>query len=178
MTHIIGSKPQQRIFSKDELLYDPKIRDAMAVGNSISSIKKHKRLTKIGFTNGKFRVLTPAHCVFLTLCRTKCDILIVGINSDYSLRLLKNPAKFTTSERAFGLASLAPVNYVVPFDEETPYLTISKIQPDIVFKGPDYKEDEVVSAGIPVEIIEHPFDIHVSDILNKKKDKYFDLSGT
>ena len=175
MTHIIGAGPAQRTLSKAELLYDPKIRDAMSVGNAISALKRYKTLTKIGFTNGKFRVLTPAHCVFLTLCRTKCDILVVGLNSDYSLRLLEQPAKFTTTERAFGLASLGPVNYVVPFDEETPYLTISKIQPDMIFKGPDYKKEDVVNAGIPVEIIEHPFDLHVSDIVGGKT--YFDLSG-
>ena len=173
MTVVIGAKGEKSTPSKEELLYDPQIRNAMSVGNAIQALKKHKRLTKIGFTNGKFRVLTPAHCVFLTLCRTQCDILVVGVNSDYSLRLLEQPAQFTTQERAFALASLAPVNYVVPFDEETPYLAISTIRPDVVFKGPDYNAEDVVCAGVPVEIIQHPFDTHVSDIMGEKK--YFNL---
>ncbi len=171
---IIGAP---RTFSKTELLYDPCIRDSMAAGNAIQLLKRQKRLITIGFTNGTFKVLTPAHCVFLTLCRTKCDILVVGVNSDYSLRLLERESPFTTQERAFALATLAPVDYVVPFDEETPYLCISKVGADVIFKGPDYKKEDVVNNGIKVEIIDHPFNIHTSDILKSKNSisKYFDL---
>lgn len=167
----------QRIPTKSELLYDPKIRSAHSIGDALQNIRKTNHSMKIGFTNGKFRTLTPSHCVFLSLCKTKCDLLIVGVNSDYSLRLNKSSSKFTGQERAFSLASLSVVDYVCVFDEETPHLAITDIQPDVVFKGPDYKGKEVVSCGKPVEIIEHPFDVHVSDIEEspRPQTKFFKL---
>jgi bifunctional ADP-heptose synthase (sugar kinase/adenylyltransferase) len=62
------------------------------------------------------------------------------------------------------------------FDEETPYKCISEVDPDVVFKGTDYKGKDVVSAGKQVEIIEIPFPIHTSDIIKEKgKTKYFNL---
>ena len=179
MVHILqGAK---KLPTKAELLYDPKIRDSFSLGNSIQSLRKTKPGIKIGFANGTFKVLTPAHCVFLTLCRTKCDLLVVGVNSDYSLRLNGKKSPFDAKERAFALASLHPVDYVSIFDEETPALCIANIDADLVFKGPDYKKDEVVAAGKEVEIIEHPFNIHTSDIMDTKikessgKYKYFDV---
>lgn len=165
----------QKMPTKSELLYDPKIRSPHSLGNALQAIKQTKHGLKVGFTNGKFRTLTPAHCVFLSLCKTKCDILIVGVNSDYSLRLNGSESKFTGQERAFALASLSFVDYVCLFDEETPNLAITDIQPSCVFKGYDYEGKEVVSAGKPVEIIQHPFNVHVSDIENKNKTKFFKL---
>jgi len=166
------------IRKKEEFLLDPKIRESFQLGNSIQGLKKRNPVIKIGFTNGKFRTITPSHCVFLSLCKTKCDILVVGLNSDYSLRLLNSQSKFDTKERAFALASLIPVDYVTVFDQDTPHLCISSINPDIVFKGPDYKPNEVVSSGKPVEIINHPFDIHVSDLEDKETPKkYFNIEG-
>jgi D-beta-D-heptose 7-phosphate kinase/D-beta-D-heptose 1-phosphate adenosyltransferase len=167
----------KKLPTKSELLYDPKIRSPHSLGNALSAIRQTNHRLKVGFTNGKFRTLTPSHCVFLSLAKTKCDILIVGVNSDYSLRLNKAESKFSGQERAFALASLSFVDYVCLFDEENPYLAITDIQPDLVFKGPDYKDKQVVSAGKPVEIIEHPFDIHVSDLENKQSasNKFFKL---
>lgn len=175
MSLLINQGKQIKALSKQDYLYDPKIRDSVSLGNAIQVLKKNNPRIKIGYTNGKFRTLTPAHCVFLSLCKTKCDILIVGLNSDYSLRLLKQESKFSTSERAFALATLSVVDYVCSFDEENPYLSISSVSPDVVFKGPDYKKEDVVSAGKDVEIIEHPFDIHVSDLENKSQNKYFNI---
>lgn len=163
--------------SKKELLTDPTIREAFSLGNSIQMLKRRNPRTKIGFTNGKFRALTPAHCVFLSLCKTKCDILIVAVNSDYSLRMLGKTSKFSSQERAFSLATLAVVDYVTIFNEETPALCISSINPDVIFKGPDYKPSEVVSSGKAVEIIQHPFNVHVSDLEGSSdSSSFFDIS--
>lgn len=174
MVQIIGSATGP---SKEELLYDPKVRGSLSIGNSLQILKRRNPLMKVGFTNGCWRTLTPAHCVFLSLCRSRCDLLVVGMNSDYSLRLLGRESPFTDKERAFMLASLSIVDYVTVFDEETPSLCISNISPSFVFKGPDYKKEDVVSApGIPVEIINHPFDVHASDILkSKSQNKFFKL---
>ena len=169
------TKPEGSL-SKSELLMDPCIRDSFSLGNSIQLLKRRNPQTKIGFANGKFRVLTPAHCVFLSLCKTKCDILIAAVNGDYSLRLLGKKSSFSSQERAFALATLSVVDYVTIFDEETPALCISNINPDVIFKGPDYKKEEVVSAGKEVEIIQHPFDLHVSDIEGSKSNSFFDVS--
>lgn len=167
----------QRIPTKSELLYDPKIRSAHSLGNALQTIKQTNNRLNVGFTNGTFKVLTPSHCVFLSLCKTKCDLLVVGVNSDYSLRLLGKKSPFTAQERAFAIASLSVVDYVCIFDEENPYLAITDIQPSKIFKGPDYKGKEVVSAGKPVEIIEHPFNIHTSDIMQTETSspKFFKL---
>lgn len=157
---------------KEDYLYDARILPALKVGAAIQLMKRYNPLAKIGFTNGTFKILTPAHCVFLSLCKSKCDLLIVGINSDYSLKLLNREAPFSTQERAFAVASIVGVDYVCPFDEETPGVIINQLAPSVIFKGYDYKDKEVVSGGFPVEIIEHPFNVHTSDIL-KSKDETF-----
>lgn len=179
MVDILKKEEDKKIIpapgSRAEMLYDPKERPAWSIGQAVQSAKKRNPNLRIGFTNGKFRVLHPAHCIFLTLCRSRCDILVVGINSDYSLRLLGTKSEFDAKERAFALGSLNSVDYVTIFDEETPHLTISSINPDVVFKGPDYAKTEVISAGKPVEILQHPFDVHASD-LNQPTYKFFDLS--
>lgn len=184
MSYIIGSSTQEKekTFvpcnrSPAELLWDPKIRDPWSVGQALDLLKRDHPQTRIGFTNGTFKLLTPAHSVFLNLCKTRCDILVVGLNSDYSLRLLKKKSPFSDKERAFMLSQYEVVNYVCLFDEETPADLILKLGVDVVFKGYDYKDQEVVSAGKSVEILDHPFSVHTSDILKTKdsKFKYFQV---
>ena len=181
MSYIIGSsgakEDKQTIIhcshSKEQLLYDPKIRDPWSIGQALDVLKKEQPQTRIGFTNGTFKVLTPAHAVFLARCKTRCNLLIVGLNSDYSLRLLNKNSPFSDKERAFLLAQQEAVNYISFFDEENPAALIYKLNPDIVFKGYDYKNKDVISAGKPVEIIEHPFDLHTSDIFTNQKSSGF-----
>lgn len=153
---------------KSELLYDPKIRSSIALGNSIQSIKRRDPTIKIGFANGKYRFLHTGHCVFLKLCKTQCDILIVAVNSDYSLRVLKQPSIHKDNERMFSLACLSYVDYVTMFDEDDPYACITKVTPDIIFKGPDYKNQEVVCAGKEVVVIDMPDFPHCKDLENIK----------
>jgi D-beta-D-heptose 7-phosphate kinase/D-beta-D-heptose 1-phosphate adenosyltransferase len=105
---------------------------------------------RIGFTNGCFDLLHPGHVHLLEQARAACDRLIVGLNSDSSVRRLKGPTRPVQPEaaRAAVLASLASVDLVSVFDEDTPVELIQAIQPDLLVKGSDYTEDTVVGAEL------------------------------
>ena len=105
---------------------------------------------KIVFTNGVFDLLHPGHVRYLQYARTLGDALIVGINSDRSVRTVKGPDRPITpeAERAEILAALACVDAVAIFDEETPYEIISAIAPDVLVKGADWAENAIVGRDI------------------------------
>jgi rfaE bifunctional protein nucleotidyltransferase chain/domain len=98
------------------------------------------------FTNGVFDILHPGHVRYLQDARALGDALIVAVNSDRSVRANKGPERPINSEteRAELLASLACVDAVVIFDEDTPHEIISRIQPDVLVKGADWAEDAIV----------------------------------
>jgi D-beta-D-heptose 7-phosphate kinase/D-beta-D-heptose 1-phosphate adenosyltransferase len=101
---------------------------------------------RVGFTNGCFDLLHPGHVHLLEQCRAMCDRLIVGMNSDASVKRLKGPARPAQQEaaRAAVLASLASVDLVCLFEEDTPLDILSQIKPDLLVKGADYTVDQVV----------------------------------
>ncbi len=103
---------------------------------------------RVGFTNGCFDLLHPGHVHLLEQARAGCDRLIVGINADSSVRRLKGPTRPVQPEaaRAAVLASLASVDLVVIFEEDTPLDLLSVIRPDVLVKGADYTHDTVVGA--------------------------------
>jgi D-beta-D-heptose 7-phosphate kinase/D-beta-D-heptose 1-phosphate adenosyltransferase len=103
---------------------------------------------RVGFTNGCFDLLHPGHVHLLEQCRAACDRLIVGINADASVRRLKGASRPVQSEaaRAAVLASLASVDLVVIFEEDTPLDLLSMIRPDVLIKGSDYTRETVVGA--------------------------------
>ncbi len=105
---------------------------------------------KIGFTNGVFDLLHPGHVSLLAQARAQCDRLVVGLNSDASVKRLKGPARPIQAEtaRAVVLASLGHVDAVVIFAEDTPLGLIEAIRPDVLVKGADYKLAEVVGAEV------------------------------
>ena len=105
---------------------------------------------KVGFTNGCFDLLHPGHVSLLSQARAACDRLVVGLNSDASVRRLKGPGRPVQNEqaRAAVLASIASVDLVVLFDEDTPLALIGELRPDVLVKGADYRLDEVVGADI------------------------------
>jgi D-beta-D-heptose 7-phosphate kinase / D-beta-D-heptose 1-phosphate adenosyltransferase len=105
---------------------------------------------KIGFTNGVFDLLHPGHISLLQQARAACDRLIVGLNSDASTSRLKGPGRPVNPESARGavLASVAAVDVVVMFEEDTPLNLITAIKPDVLVKGADYRLDQVVGAEI------------------------------
>ena len=101
---------------------------------------------KIVFTNGCFDILHVGHVKYLQIAKSFGDILIVGLNSDQSVRRLKGSDRpvNTQEDRAYILAALESVDYVVIFDEDTPYELIKMIEPDTLVKGGDYQDKEVV----------------------------------
>jgi D-beta-D-heptose 7-phosphate kinase/D-beta-D-heptose 1-phosphate adenosyltransferase len=103
---------------------------------------------KVGFTNGCFDLLHPGHVHLLEQCRAMCDRLIVGMNSDDSVKRLKGPSRPAQPEaaRAAVLASLASVDLVCMFEDDTPLNTLTLIKPDLLIKGADYTRDTVVGA--------------------------------
>ena len=104
----------------------------------------------VGFTNGCFDLLHPGHISLLSQARAVCDRLIVGLNTDASVRKLKGEGRPVNSEmaRAVVLTALATVDAVVLFDEDTPLKLIEAIKPDVLVKGADYKIEAVVGADV------------------------------
>jgi D-beta-D-heptose 7-phosphate kinase/D-beta-D-heptose 1-phosphate adenosyltransferase len=105
---------------------------------------------RIGFTNGCFDLLHPGHVSLLQQPRAACDRLVVGLNSDTSIRRLKGETRPVQPElaRATVLASLASVSMVVVFEEDTPETLIRTLRPDVLVKGADYTIDRVVGADL------------------------------
>lgn len=116
----------------------------------LNNFRKDNAQKKIVFTNGCFDILHVGHKRYLQQAATLGDILVVGVNSDASVRRLKGPTRPVNSEqdRAEMLSALGFIDYVVIFDEDTPYELIKKIQPDVLVKGGDYKPEEVVGRDI------------------------------
>lgn len=116
----------------------------------VLNFRKDNKSKKIVFTNGCFDILHVGHKRYLQKAAALGDMLIVGVNSDSSVRQLKGPSRPVNSERdrAEMLSAFAFVDYVAIFDEETPYNLIKIIQPDVLVKGGDYKPEEVVGRDI------------------------------
>lgn len=104
----------------------------------------------IVFTNGCFDIIHAGHVQYLEQAQQLGDILVVGLNSDASVRRLKGSSRPINSEenRALVLAALQSVDYVIIFEEDTPYELIEAIQPDVLVKGGDWKETEIVGSDI------------------------------
>ena len=104
---------------------------------------------RVVFTNGVFDLLHPGHIDVLLAARREGDFLVVGVNSDASVRRLKGPTRPVRDEvsRCYVLAALAMVDAVVVFDEDTPLDLIRLIRPDVLVKGGDYTEATIVGAN-------------------------------
>jgi len=105
---------------------------------------------KIVFTNGCFDILHRGHIEYLAQANDTGDVLIIGLNTDASVRRLKGAGRPVNPQeaRAMVLASLLFVDAVVLFDEDTPYNLIKTIQPDVLIKGADYKPENIVGYDI------------------------------
>jgi rfaE bifunctional protein nucleotidyltransferase chain/domain len=103
---------------------------------------------RVAFTNGVFDLLHPGHVDVLLGARRQADALVVGVNSDDSVRRLKGPERPVRSaaERCYVLAALAMVDAVVLFDQDTPLELITELRPDVLVKGGDYSESSIVGA--------------------------------
>jgi len=102
------------------------------------------------FTNGCFDILHRVHVDLLWFCKSKGDIVIVGINSDESIKKLKGKSRPINKQedRKFLLESLSCVDDVIIFNEDTPLRLINEIRPDIIVKGGDYKPEDIVGNNI------------------------------
>ena len=151
----------------------------MAIKNKIISLsdllKKLPGLRRQGkplaFTNGCFDLMHIGHVKYLEEAGRGNRILIVGLNSDKSTRSIKGPNRpiVTQKSRAAVLAALESVDFVVIFNEDTPYKTIAAVKPDILIKGADYKGKSVVGEDLvkKVEFINFIKGFSTSNIIEK-----------
>ncbi|MCD6258607.1 MAG: D-glycero-beta-D-manno-heptose-7-phosphate kinase [Helicobacteraceae bacterium] len=118
-------------------------------------VKQYKQKgKKVVFTNGCFDILHVGHVKYLQVAKSFGDILIVGLNSDASVARLKGPSRPVNiaEDRAYLLAALEAVDFVVPFEEDTPYELIKMLSPDVLVKGGDYEGKEVVGTEFASEL--------------------------
>lgn len=117
-------------------------------GDEIAAVcKEHKRRKeKIVFTNGCFDLLHIGHIKLFQFAKNNGEVLVVGLNSDASVRKLKGPSRpvLKQTERAYILSALEQIDYIVVFDETTPLKIIKAVKPDVLVKGADYSRDTVV----------------------------------
>lgn len=123
-----------------------KIKNLKILLDTITKLKKQGK--KIVFTNGCFDILHYGHVMYLEKAKAKGDILVVGLNSDSSVRRIKGKKRPIVSQkdRSRLIASLESVDYVVIFNQDSPLETIKKIKPDILIKGSDWNKNNIVGA--------------------------------
>jgi D-beta-D-heptose 7-phosphate kinase/D-beta-D-heptose 1-phosphate adenosyltransferase len=127
---------------------------------------------KVVFTNGCFDIIHIGHIRYLGEAKRLGDILIIGLNSDISVSRIKpgrpvNPQ----DQRAEVLSSLEMVDYITIFDEDTPYELIKRIKPDILVKGGDWKEEEIIGSDIATMTYSLPYieGISTTEIIERIK---------
>lgn len=158
-----SNKITERIFSAEHLQ---------------AQIKWWRLINKtIAFTNGVFDILHEGHIKILSQAASFADVLIVGVNSDSSVKRLKGNERPVNNQqsRSLILASLIMTDAVIVFDEDTPYNLIKKIMPDVLIKGGDYTQQtivgahEVITNGGRVEIIPLEEGFSTTGIIEKMK---------
>lgn len=161
--------------SADKFLYNlymdrDKIVDRVKLRDIISQHKSHGE--KIVFTNGCFDILHVGHIRYLTEAKKLGDILVIGLNSDNSVSRIK-PGRpiIPEAQRAEVLSALHMVNYITLFDEDTPYELIKEIKPDVLVKGADWRQEDIVGRDIVSEVHTIPFveGVSTSEIIKKIK---------
>ena len=135
---------------------------------------------KIVFTNGCFDILHLGHVRYLSFARSSGDILVVGLNSDHSVKLIKGDKRpvVEQSQRAEVIAGLWSVDYVTIFDEADPLALIESLKPDVLVKGEDWPEQEIIGADVVQKhggkIVRAPSvpDISSSIIIERIKERF------
>jgi D-beta-D-heptose 7-phosphate kinase/D-beta-D-heptose 1-phosphate adenosyltransferase len=138
----------QRVSAPAQAGLDEKVVDVDLLCDKLAADRRSGKT--IVFTNGCFDILHAGHVRFLTEARKLGDVLVLGLNSDDSVRRLKGPARplNTERDRALVLAALASIDYVVPFADDTPLALIERVVPDVLVKGGDYRAEDVVGADV------------------------------
>jgi D-beta-D-heptose 7-phosphate kinase/D-beta-D-heptose 1-phosphate adenosyltransferase len=135
--------PAASLASEEKIVFDWSVMDERVAD-------WRRQGLRIGFTNGCFDLLHPGHITLLTKARAACDRLVVGINSDASVRRLKGEGRPVQDEhaRAEVLAALQAVDLVVVFPQDTPLELIERVRPKVLVKGGDYRPDNVVGRDV------------------------------
>ena len=129
-----------------------KIKGREELAQIIEGLKREGK--KIVFTNGCFDLLHAGHVTYLEEAKGLGDVLVVGVNSDSSVRRIKGPGRpiVPLEQRMAVLAALEAVDYVVPFEEDTPYELIALLRPHTLVKGGDWHPEEVVGRELVEEV--------------------------
>lgn len=150
---IVVAKVGSAVATQEEIKSFQK-RQTSSVSSKIITLDQLPNSDNIVFTNGCFDILHKGHVQYLQEAKTLGDLLIVGLNSDSSVRSIKGEDRPINSQddRAYLLASLECVDYVILFDEPTPYRLIQAISPKILVKGADYQGKEIVGSEFAEEV--------------------------
>ena len=126
---------------------NPKLRTRAEIAAVLAPLRP---VTRIVFTNGCYDILHPGHVDLLARAKAMGDILVLGLNSDESVRRLKGPTRPVNRlpERAFVLAALECLDYIVPFDEDTPLELIKAVRPHVLVKGGDWRVENIVGRDV------------------------------
>lgn len=147
-------------------------------------VKKLSTLRRSGkrlvFTNGCFDILHVGHVRYLTAAKSEGDVLVVGLNSDHSTRMIKDQNRpiLSQDQRAEMLAGLWCVDYITIFDESDPLKLITAIKPDVLVKGADWKEQDIIGADVVKAVggkvvrVEVVPDISTSKIIDRILKRY------
>ena len=127
-------------------MFESKLKSKNSLVKIISSLQKRGK--KVVFTNGCFDILHYGHAKYLEIAKAKADVLVVAINSDASVKKLKGKDRPVVSQnyRAKMVTALESVDFAVIFPEETPLKIIQALKPDVLVKGGDWKEKDIVGA--------------------------------
>jgi D-beta-D-heptose 7-phosphate kinase/D-beta-D-heptose 1-phosphate adenosyltransferase len=147
-SQVTADELRNALLSRPHFDLREKIHDGATIAGRVATWRR-EGLT-IGFTNGCFDLLHPGHVHLLCEARSRCDKLVVGLNSDASVRRLKGQERPIQSEaaRTVVLAGLAFVDAVVLFAEDTPLDLLARVKPDVLVKGADYSIDQVVGRDL------------------------------
>ena len=157
---IVVSKPGTATITLDELRAEAALHEeaaafrkgGLASVDEARAIREHWRRQglSVGFTNGCFDLLHPGHVAILRGAARLCDRLVVGLNSDESVARLKGPTRPVqrANARAAVLGAIDCVDLVVVFDHDTPFDLIGALVPDVLIKGADYTEEQIVGADV------------------------------
>ncbi len=151
-----------------------KVIGVAALKKKLSAFRRQGKT--IAFTNGCFDLMHMGHVTYLEAAKNKGNrVLIVGLNSDKSVSRLKGPTRpiCPQKSRAAVMAALACVDFVVIFNEETPYNLIKALKPDVLIKGADWKGKEVVGSDIAkkIEFIKYIPGFSTTHIIEKIKNE-------
>lgn len=163
------------------------VKKILTAEQVVQRLRSHRKSGKsIVFTNGCFDLIHAGHVRYLTEAKALGDVLVVGLNSDESVRRIKDSGRpiVAQNQRAEVLAGLSCVDYIIYFDDPDPYELIRAVSPDILVKGADWEESDIIggdlvmSSGGRVERIRLLPGISTSRIIRRIVERYSGKTGT